>query len=398
MRIAGSILLTLILAPAGSIGATQDEEVILGKPSSIRPSAREQESLLLEAGTELRQQPRLNAPVLEILDADITLPVLERRGHWVKVRYGNSQGWVQPHGDRPPADQAWRVYLTPDDERLLHALDVLGADIEFRSLGPFTLYTDVGDEALLGWLTQVSWDVLRVYRERYSLDPGSEANEAIVLFVDEADYISFVSVESRIANAASGGYTSEGISALFTGELDRTTLVAVFIHELTHLLNRRLFAAETPPWLEEGMAQDLAFSEVTPQGQIRQGTLAGVPRQEVDDYAPNEPRAHVAALVAAWLTPKRPALEALVTMDWADFILPDNRDLHYAQSAMLLRYLLDGGEETLHQGFLRYLATVSQADVTTAGSLWDNLECTPRDIEEGLFRFLMNQARAYGLE
>ena len=83
----------VILALAGATQATQDEETILGTPSNIRPSGHESETLVLAAGARLRQQPRGDSPILEILDTSLELPVLDRLGPWVQVRFGSWQGW-----------------------------------------------------------------------------------------------------------------------------------------------------------------------------------------------------------------------------------------------------------------------------------------------------------------
>jgi len=389
-------LLMMLTLPGGTFAAQDD--VVLGKPSPIRPSAREQETLVLDSGTQLRQQPRPDSPVLEILEMSVELPVLERRDGWIKVRFGVWQGWVHPGVDPAAAAGNLSFSLAPDDQRLLHARVLLGEGVESRPLGPFVLYSDVRDEPLLAWLGSVAIDIFRAYRERFGLDPGSEVHEIVVLFADEADYRSFVSVESRIAQADSRGYTSEGLSVLFTGEHDRASLVSVFIHELTHLLNRRVFRSETPPWLEEGIAEDLAFSRVDQQGQIQLGTLAGASLQGLADrYSHGEPRAHVSALIAAWATPSRPDLATLVTMDWDDFIHPGNRAIHYAASAMMVRYFLDGGKEGLRRGFSEFLREVSHADLSGSVSLWEDLAATPQEIEKDLHRFVLKEARAYGL-
>lgn len=394
-----SLLVLLLTLPfVASVPAAQEDETMLGRPSPIQPSNRERQSLRVEAGSRLHQQPRSDSPVLEILGLSVDLPVLERQGPWVKVRFGNWQGWVRPEADGSGSDPELPFSITPDEERLARARALFANDVEPTSLGPYTAYTDVKDEGLLAWLGAVAEDVSPAYRQRFGLDPGAGAGEVVVLFAEETDYRKFEAAEARIARADSRGYTSEGLSVMFTGKHTRTSLVSVFIHELVHLLNRRVFRAEIPPWLEEGMAEDLAFNRVTPQGRIRLGTLTGVPRQGLgDSHALSEPRAHVAALVARWSTSTRPDLATLVTMDWEDFIQPDRRAIHYTESALLLRYFLDGEETDLRRAFLDYLSTMAQVELTATVSLWNTLDTGPQEIEEELHRFLLRQARAHGL-
>jgi len=287
------VLLILSLTPMlnATSESAQTEETVLGKPSAIQPSMDDQETVALEAGARLREQPRFDSPVLEILGVSLELPVLDHQGSWVKVRFGAWQGWVQRGGEGAAPLQEISLPLGPDEERLLRARTLLGVDVEPRPLGPFTLYTDVEDENLLDWLSAVAQDVFRAYRERFGLDPGSVTREVLVVFAGEADYRRFEAAEDRIAKADSSGYTSEGLSVLFAGDHARTSLGSLFIHELTHLLNRRVFRAEVPPWLEEGMAEDLAYSRLTPKGQIRLGTLAEV--------QPTGPAARLTALTHA---------------------------------------------------------------------------------------------------
>jgi len=333
------------------------------------------------------------------LDTSLELPVLDRQGSWVKVRFGSWQGWFSPSDSDPGLGEELPFSLDTDDERLLGAHSLLRGDVEPRPLGPFILYTDVVDNELLDWLSAVAWDVLRAYRERFDLDPASQTREVVVLYAEEADYRVFEAADSRIAMAHSRGYTNEGLSVLFSGSHSRQSLVSILIHEITHLLNRRVFRATTPPWLEEGMAEDLAFCQVTEEGLIRLGTLAGEMTEEFENwFSLSGPIAHLAALFASWSSPPPPDLETLVSMNWADFINPDVRELHYTQSAMLLRFLSDGGNKRLKTGYRRYLEAVAEAELASSPLLWESLGASPDQVGEGLYRFVQQQAAANGIE
>ena len=95
----------------------------------------------------------------------------------------------------------------------------------------------------------------------------------MVVFSREQDYRAYGAGESALAGAR--GHAAEGLAVLFFGDQERGEVAAVLIHELTHLLNRRVFAAEPPPWPDEGMANDLAFSRIERSGQPRIGSLGG---------------------------------------------------------------------------------------------------------------------------
>jgi len=397
MRIAALLALALTFLAAGSTGAEQDE-VVLGKPSAIQPVETEQETARLDAGTRIRQTPRLDAPILEVLDTALKLPILDRQGEWLKVRFGTRLGWVHPEGDRGLDRQGPLLSFAPDEERLWRARSALGAEVEPRVLGPFTLYSDIQDEALLGWLSAIAQDSLRAYRERFHLDPGTPVEEVVILFAEEADYRDFEAAEERIAGTDSRGYTSEGLSILFQGDHDRASLASVFVHELTHLLNRRVFRSTLPPWLEEGMAEDLAFSQVTRDGSLRLGTIAGEsPRGLEDETSLSGPKAQLAVLVTAWEGAGHPDLETLWTLEWDEFIQPGNRALHYTASAMFLRYLTDGGNADLRRAFFDLLEEAAAAELVPAISTWTSLGLTPAQATDDVYKFVLRQARANGI-
>ena len=391
------LLLAAVVLPTWSI-PTQDDEIILGRHSPIQSPQGDEPTRIFDSGSQIRQQPSFDSPVVEILKTAVELPVLDQRGPWFKIRFGSWQGWVNVGDTRPRSESLASQSFDPDDERLQRARSLLDSTVEPTKLGPFTLFTDVSDPDLLGWLAVVAADVPRAYRERFGLDPQLMNREIVVLFNHESDYREFVAAEARVAGTESRGYTSEGLSVLFLGDHDKTSLVSVFIHELAHLLNRKVFRSANPPWLEEGLAEDLAFCQVSRRGEIQLGTLAGDSAQGlVGSYSDSEPRAHVAALVDNWAKPSRPDLTTLINLSWEDFVRPENRAIHYAQSALLIRYLLDGAEKATQQRFRRYLLEASQADLPDSISMWESLDVGPHEVEAELYRFLLLQARAHGL-
>ncbi len=414
-RSCGLLLVLWVLAGSLWAGSPQEDEIILGKPSSIRSLDRDRETIVLEQGSRLHQLAWSDSPIIEILEATVELPVLDRRGAWVKVRLGSWNAWAFTAGDRPLPTPS----LTVGEQRLLRALRLLGTDSATRPLGPFVLYTDVEDSALLDWLGAIAADVTRAYRERFELDPGSESQEIVVIFAKESDYRDLVSAESFSGETDSFGYTGEALCALYVDGHSRTVLASVFLHELTHLLNRRVFHADIPPWLEEGMAEDLSYSQVNEGGEIRLGTLTGsspysrqthsvefrqgdltiAPQTKlVQSFNEREPRAHLAALASAWAESTGPDLEALIPLEFAEFNRPDRRTLNYTVSAMLVRYLLGGSEDTPRERFLEYLRTMAGAELPSTLSFWDSLQAQPEQLSAELHRFVLAQAEAYGLE
>lgn len=399
-----ALLLSVWLAPPAA-AAPQDEPV-LGKRSPILAVDADTETLRLEAGARLRQRPDRSATLLEVLAESAELPILDRRGPWVKVRYGTWLAWVVPGGERPAAGRLLPARSAPDEARLLRARDLLGTPPEPSALAEFTLYTDVADEALLRRLGRVAAELPTTYRERYGLEPGPQTGATVVLFASEASYRRFEEADPQLSTSETGGYTSNGLSILFVGERSPEETVQILVHELTHLLNRGALGSATPTWLEEGMAEDLAFSRVEADGKIQVGSLGGFSTAGLKDLGPagvlhrsesGGARRALVALLAAWNEPVRPSLAALPTLPRQRFMDASARALHYAQSAFLIRYLLDGGSRELERGFLSYLDEVALADLPVGVSLWPLLRTDPETVERGLYRWLRRRAQADGL-
>lgn len=360
----------------------QQDETVLGKPSSIQPAAEPEMTTQVPAGARLREQPHRDSAVIEVFESPVELPVLDQQGQWVKVRYGHWLGWVRIGGGG--SEETLAIPANPDIDRLDRALGLLGDDIEPASLGPFTLYSDVTDPLLLDQLSAVAESTVAAYRERFGLEPGSKTKEVVVLFAEEEDYRRFEATELRIAAADSQGHTTEGLSILYTSQQQKDAIRAVLIHELTHLLNRRVFRAEIPPWLEEGMAQDLAFCRVDKDGTLRLGTLSSV-------------ETNLAALLEDWKHPTHLDLPEFLSLDLETFIEPEGRPIRYTESAFLVRYFLDGGNDQLRAGFLRYLSRLATSELVESVSLFAELDAEPSTIESALYRFLVSQAKAHGV-
>ena len=59
-------------------------------------------------------------------------------------------------------------------------------------------------------------------------------------------------------------------------------VAATLIHELVHALNTRSIGPALPPWLDEGLAEDLSYAALGPGGEIRTFELAGKRVEERD--------------------------------------------------------------------------------------------------------------------
>ncbi len=355
-----SVGLALLLLPA--IGAAQ--EAPLGKPSAftLAPAA---ERLLARAGSRLYSEPDPAAATVAILDADTELEVLERDGDWTRVRHGGRLGWFAPQGtpaigrtsetvddEAPPAFARGPASSPAPDraaERLAAALGHLGATSPVGLLGPFPLYTDAVEPRRMERLLRLGDHLPHAYATRYGVAPEAPPAGAVVLYSRARDYQAFVGETAEIAELAARGHAVYGVAALYAGRDATDEVMTILVHEMVHLLNRAVFRRPLPAWLEEGLANDLAWSEVGRDGRLDLGSWGGSTRltrpNSRDGTIVVERRGAQALyrrLLEWWKQGDLAPLPELFDMPWGRFVEPERLPVHYAQSAMLVRFLLDG--------------------------------------------------------
>lgn len=353
------------------------------------------EQIWLQAGTALSREPREGAPAVAHLAAIANLPVLERRGEWARVTYREVTGWVKApwEGGSPPLGSAPEPprpvpALTPDPALLARGLSLLGGRSPAGSLGPYTLYTDHSDPGLLAFLDRAAAGVEEVYRQRYRRSPVGEAAEAVLLFSREEGYRAFQESDPRLTGLQAAGHAGHGLIALYVDGRPRWELAGTLVHEVTHLLNRRALGPALPPWLDEGMAGDLGSSAFAPGGAIEAGTLGGEVRRSGERIDFHGPRASVRHLVEALDGGTFLPLPELFRLSWEEFVRPPASELHYAESAFLVRYLVEGEGGGLAPGFHSFLAAVSEGGPATGEALAEHLSRPWARTEPGLRAWL----------
>ena len=304
---------------------------------------------------------------------------------------------------------------SPDPNRLLRARMLIGVDTEPSNVGPYTLYTDVDDSYLLNRFAEIAENLPAAYRERFGVDPGPAAGEVVVLYQDEELYRTFEAGEPAVAQASTDGYATRGLIVLYVGDQDDFILDVLFVHELTHLLNRRALSLGLPAWLDEGLATELAISRLDPVTlEVQLGTLNGDDLYQpaamlyaqglVADPVRGQPlgnpangyrdlKGGVAALTELgllWDLPGRPGLEELVTMSSREFIEPGRRGLNYALSAFMIRYFLDSGRKN-RERLLRYLQIAAEQGVLPAPSPWAFMDKREKKVENRLRVWVRDQ-------
>lgn len=341
-----------------------------GGPLSARP-ARALDHRVVAVGEPLRTSPQATAAVLATVAATTTVPVLSENADWALVEAGGVTGWLEtrrlarlgePAGTEPPLGDATEPLLplaavAADPARLTRARALLDvARARTRPLGPWTLLTDVEDGPTLALLERVASRLETAYRTRFGRSPVGEAQETLVLFTEEAAYQAFRRAEGAPLAPRVAGHATVGLAALVLGQRGPEATAESLVHELTHLLNRRAIGPALPPWLDEGLASELALCRIAPDGQLELGTLSSR-RQPRGGNEVSIEGGEALALVARRRIGQLVPLEVLLQLGPSEFLAPAASELHYAESALFVRYLLESAHR---EPFLAFLRAVSE--------------------------------------
>jgi hypothetical protein len=200
-----------------------------------------------------------------------------------------------------------------------------------------------------------------------------------VLFRRRASYDEFL--RRTAGPAAETGHFSRGVVALYReGRLlddVRTTLV----HELVHALGRRGLGPALPPWLDEGMADDLAESRIGGTAGVAPGTVSGTTLRFGSFFEMHGGEASRELLRRQRERGGLLPLERLVAMDDAEFHAVRPAGLAYAEASFFIRFLLAG---ELQAPFRRYLRDVASGAPPTAETLQAALRRPWKELDAGL--------------
>lgn len=367
----------------------------LGAASSLAESLQPRATVWLARGVRLQRAAERGAVTVAMIDSEIEVPVLRREGDWMQIRYGSIKGWVNPLAQMNSALTP-REESSPDPRRLKRALELFAIPVSVRPLGPFDLYTDIRDEKLLRRLAGVAIHLSAAFSSRFGIDPGVEADEAVIIFAKQADYRAFESDDARLEALGSHGHAGGGMASLYADQHSVEEIVALLVHELVHLFNRRVFTSPPPPWLEEGMATDLAYCQIGRDGRIELESLRGKskvidqPLAMAGGWKNVHKEIRLAGPKAAFsllkqsLERQEPVrLESLARLTWDDFVDPVDRPMRYVVSAFLVRYFLDRHDSQIAQRFKQYLRSLSTSEALESSEILQYLDSDWQEVEHG---------------
>jgi len=358
-----------------------------------RASARPQ--VWVEAGERVQISPYPDSEVLATVEALGNYSVVQRRGDWFHIyRYFVDrqalEGWVLLEGyEEPSAERLQRsdpvlplaaVPPAPQRVRLARSL-MVGGGGEARC-GPYTLYTDTPSGSMSEPCSQLVDHLEEAYRKRFALVPVGEPAEAIFLFRSRHAYRGFNPDDEPIPADKDGhAAPARGYVALHAEDLPREAVASILVHELTHLINRRALGPALPPWLSEGLADDLAESRIDDSGRLMPGELGGYSLASDGVIQHFGGMVSARKLVEALDSIGLPSLQELVQMGSDEFHEAPTEALLYALSSFWVRYLLSDAVGSEPAGFRAFLEAVSKGESITPDLLalhlsraWPRLE------------------------
>ena len=375
-------------------------------PAEMRPRPYRRLVWIL-GGEELKSLPSAAAATLHTFDQLARAERIERRGDWYRVDYNGRVGWVLlegydedaeiPYGEAPEPPRPLPA-RAPGQEALAAAREYLGGRERIAALGPYTLYTDSRDDALIAQLDSVAGRLEALYAERYGRVPVGVPAEAVVLLQSDIAYRLIQRRSDRLAGIHSAGHNAEGIAVLYVGGRSRAAVAGTLIHELVHFLNRRALGPQLPPWLDEGIADDLGLSRVEADGVVHPRELGGVRQQRDGGWLLDGALASLVRLRAAARDGTLPRVRDLIGADWDSFVRAPGSRLRYAAAAFWVRYLVDGEGGRRAAGFRDFLDAVAAGAAPAADTLQTHLG-EPWSVLDASFRaWIETLALSAGLE
>jgi hypothetical protein len=344
----------------------------------------------VKAGTRLRAAPDAAARSVTVVDADMTLPAEARCGEWAEVRWGGFRAWVRAGDVDGPSLE--RTPVPADAARLARARNAMRPLGHEARLGPWRVLTDAAGGELIG-LDAVAAHLAETYAARYGLATEAGPGQAVAIFASDTRYRAFAEADGSPL-LKTRGHAGAGLAAFSLGRNPLETRV-VFVHEVTHLLSRNALGDAVPVWLDEGMAEDLAWCRTDADGRLVPDTLdvhespRGVPTNAVERSGPR-------VTADAWIARARighvAPLSALLTPGSRLLTDPSSRRDAATQCAILVRYGLAAPERA--RRFREFLRAVSLGGPANAQALAEALETDEQTLSKEFLAWVRTGAAA----
>lgn len=377
------------------------------------------EHVFVGGGAVLRSAPDPGARELGRTRTILAFEILARQGPWIEVAYlpgaaEETTAWIDlaaPREQRPilgeaPIPPAPLPGKTADERLLALARSLLREPKEGR-LGPYSLFHDLSDETVLGRLDHLAAAIEAAYAGRYGRAPTGRPAETVVIFERLASYRELQEQEAKLVGLRSSAHTARGLVALAVEGASTSGLELTLLHELGHLLNRRAVGPALPPWLEEGLAEELSLL-----GQVgRPVAVAADPdaalaaslaylqrfRHQTESSVVYEgPLAGLDVLLSALRAGGLPRLEEWLRLDWEEFVRGDAA-LNYALAGWFVHYLLEGESRSMASRFRDFLAAVAEGAPPEPGALERALSRSLAQLDLDLRVWLLWQGERSGL-
>lgn len=367
----------------------------------------------VQDGMVLRTEPSHAAPEIQRYRAISNVARLERRGDWFRVWRQGVEGWVHmpgyveepeepPWGEEPEAP-APLAPADADADLLADALAEMDGDrVLETSFGPYRAYVDFEDRRLFDLLSSVAAQVEPLWSRRHGLEPLGEPASVVVLYRRQASYRALERASDELRGLDAEGFAGYGLVATYWGAKSREEVAATVVHEICHRIHRRALGPALPPWLEEGLADDLALARIE-DGRLDPSAYSGL--RISTPTAEGARIRFTQGLAALWnlkeeiLRGQMPLLVQLTDLDRDAFLDPsrgtDARRLRYDAVALWVRYLVSAEGGKHRDGWQRFLRGIADGGPVTADALLESVGVPADELEADFRTWVVRESRDF---
>ncbi len=268
-----------------------------------------------------------------------------------------------------------------DPGRLRAAEALLGAAAWRSALGPYELLADARAEPPRERWSALTAALDAAFAERTGRAPLGAPAETVVLFADEAGYRALQAAEARLAGLATGGHASAGLAALWGSGRTPDEVESTLVHELAHFVTRRAIGPALPPWLDEGLAEDLGQAPFdAARGRFELGGWRVDVERSGDRIQIRGALAALDSAARALDAEPRVTISGLLALEWEDFV-GAGAPVRYAQALAWVRFLFDGDDPQSAARFREFLAEIAGGESADGNRLLARLGGEPGELD-----------------